>query len=80
VPVGTPPKILILQQIQEISWVFCRVRFRRLFTAYYAEFESQSEPTELHKHVGAEIIYVIRGQLVVRIDGEDTTLDEVDSM
>jgi len=52
----------------------------RKMEAYYAEFESQSEPTEPHKHAGAEIIYVIRGQLVVSIDGGDTTLDEGDSM
>ena len=52
----------------------------RKMEAYYAEFESQSEPTEPHKHAGAEIIYVIRGQLVVSIDGENTTLDEGDSM
>jgi transcriptional regulator with XRE-family HTH domain len=52
----------------------------RKMEAYYAEFEGQSEPTEPHKHQGAEIIYVIKGQLVVGIEGEDTTLDEGDSM
>ena len=52
----------------------------RKMEAYYAEFEGQSEPTEPHKHKGAEIIYVIKGQLVVNIDGGDTTLDEGDSM
>ena len=52
----------------------------RKMEAYYAEFEGQPEPTEPHKHEGAEIIYLIRGQLVVSIAGEDTTLDEGDSM
>jgi quercetin dioxygenase-like cupin family protein len=39
-----------------------------------------AETTEPHKHAGAEIIYLIRCQLVVSIDGEDTTLDEGESM
>jgi len=52
----------------------------RKMEAYYAEFEGHSEPTAPHKHKGAEIIYVIKGQLVVSIDGGDTTLDEGDSM
>jgi transcriptional regulator with XRE-family HTH domain len=52
----------------------------RKMEAYYAEFDGQSEPTEPHKHAGAEIIYVIRGQLMVTIEDEDTTLEEGDSM
>ena len=52
----------------------------RKMEAYYAEFDGQPEPTESHKHQGAEIIYVLRGQLVVTIEGEDTTLEEGDSM
>ena len=52
----------------------------RRMEAYYAEFVGQPEPTESHKHEGAEIVYVLRGQLVVTIEGEDTTLEEGDSM
>lgn len=52
----------------------------RKMEAYYAEFDGPPEPTEPHKHAGAEIIYVVRGELIVTIDGEDTTLDEGDSM
>ncbi len=52
----------------------------RKMEAYYAEFEGKPEPTEPHKHKGAEIIYLIRGQLTVSIEGEDTTLCEGDSM
>ena len=52
----------------------------RKMEAYYAEFDGQPEPTEPHKHEGAEIIYVMRGQLVVTINGEDTMLEEGDSM
>src|SRR5918994_548301 len=51
----------------------------RKMEAYYAEFEAQSGSTEPHRHPGAEIIYVINGQLVVSFDGEDTLLSEGDS-
>ena len=52
----------------------------RKMEAYYAEFEPHSGATEPHKHSGAEIIYVISGQLAVNVDGEDTLLAERDSM
>ena len=52
----------------------------RKMEAYYAEFDGPPEPTEPHKHAGAEIIYVVRGELIVTIEGEDTALDEGDSM
>ena len=52
----------------------------RKMESYYAEFDGPAEPTEPHKHKGAEIIYVMRGQLIVTIEGEDTTLEEGDSM
>ena len=48
--------------------------------AYYAEFESRAAPSEPHAHAGAETIYVIRGQLLVRVNGEDTLLGEGDAM
>ena len=52
----------------------------RKMNAYYAEFEQQSGHTEPHSHTGAEMIYVISGSLVVRIDGRDTVLCEGDSI
>ena len=52
----------------------------RKMEAYYAEFDGQPEPTEPHTHEGAEIIYVMRGQLIVSIKGEDTMLEEGNSM
>jgi transcriptional regulator with XRE-family HTH domain len=52
----------------------------RKMDAYYAEFEADPEPAEPHKHKGAEILYVISGQLVVSIEGENTTLSAGDSM
>ncbi|MGC1178876.1 MAG: cupin domain-containing protein [Methyloceanibacter sp.] len=41
---------------------------------------SQEKPSEPHQHEGAEIIYVVTGQIVVNIDGDDTMLGEGDSM
>ena len=52
----------------------------RKMEAYYTEFEPHSGATEPHKHSGAEIIYVISGQLAVNVEGEDTLLAEGDSM
>lgn len=52
----------------------------RKMQAYYAEFDGRPEPTEPHKHEGAEIVFVLKGQLVVSIEGDDTTLEEGDSM
>jgi hypothetical protein len=39
--------------------------------AFLAEFPIQSKPSAPRQHEGAELIYVIKGQLVVNIDGED---------
>ena len=47
----------------------------RKMEAFFAEFPLQSKPSEPHRHEGAELIYVIKGQLVVNIDGDDVALD-----
>jgi transcriptional regulator with XRE-family HTH domain len=52
----------------------------RKMEAYYAEFPVHSRPSEPHRHEGAEFIYVLKGQLVVNINGEDTILNEGDTM
>ena len=52
----------------------------RKMDAYYAEFEPHAAATEPHKHSGAEIIYVVSGQLIVNVGGEDTLLAGGDSM
>ncbi|MGB6390038.1 MAG: cupin domain-containing protein, partial [Methyloceanibacter sp.] len=52
----------------------------RKMEAYYAEFKAHAKPMEPHKHAGAEVIYVITGQLVVTIDGDDKVLGEGDSL
>jgi transcriptional regulator with XRE-family HTH domain len=52
----------------------------RKMEAFFAEFPVQSKPSEPHRHQGAELIYVIKGQLVINVDGEDVTLDAGDAM
>lgn len=52
----------------------------RLMEAFYAEFEPRSEASAPHSHPGAEIIFVINGQLVLNVDGEDVLLGEGDSI
>lgn len=52
----------------------------RKMDAYYAEFPAGSEPSEPHSHGGAELIYVLKGRLVVDIEGQGYELDEGDAM
>jgi transcriptional regulator with XRE-family HTH domain len=52
----------------------------RKMEAFYAEFENSPRPMQPHSHPGAEIIYVVSGQLVVSFDGGNTLLEEGDSM
>lgn len=48
--------------------------------AYNAEFPPRSRAYDGHAHNGAEIIYVLSGQLAVRSEGKETTLAEGDAM
>jgi transcriptional regulator with XRE-family HTH domain len=52
----------------------------RRLNGYYAEIEAEEEPSEPHEHPGAEIIYVLSGELVLNLEGEDFALGEGDSM
>ena len=52
----------------------------RKLQAFYAEFPEPSRPSEPHRHDGAELVYVLKGKLVVNVDGDDTALDEGDAM
>ena len=52
----------------------------RKLNGYYVEIEAEDEPSEPHEHPGAEIIYVLHGELVVNLEGEDFTLAEGESM
>jgi transcriptional regulator with XRE-family HTH domain len=51
----------------------------RKMAGYYAEF-AEAKPSEPHKHGGAEMIYIIKGRLAVRVDGGETILAKGDSM
>jgi transcriptional regulator with XRE-family HTH domain len=52
----------------------------RTMEAYYAEFPVTGEPSEPHSHDGAELIYVLKGRLLVDVEGEAVALDEGDAM
>ena len=52
----------------------------RKIEAYYAEFPAVEKRSEPHRHNGGELIFVLRGQLVVTVEAEDTVLEEGDAM
>ena len=52
----------------------------RKLNGYYVEFGEEEDQSDPHEHPGAEVIYVLRGELVVNLGGEDFTLGEGDSM
>jgi transcriptional regulator with XRE-family HTH domain len=52
----------------------------RRMDAYLAAFPENAKPSQPHQHGIAEFIYVISGRLQVDIDGEQTLLNERDTM
>ena len=52
----------------------------RKMEGYYAEFPRSSGPSEPHRHTGVELIYVLKGRLVVTIDGQENALDDGDAL
>ena len=52
----------------------------RKMNAFLATFSLKSKPSQPHQHEGAELIYIMKGQLVVNIDGDEFTLHEGDAM
>ncbi len=52
----------------------------RKIEAFYAEFPRDGVPSEVHRHEGAELIYVLRGRLTVRVNDEETVLFPGDAM
>jgi len=52
----------------------------RKLEGYHAEFPAGAGPSEPHAHVGAELVYVLKGKLVITIDGEDHTLNVSDAI
>jgi transcriptional regulator with XRE-family HTH domain len=52
----------------------------RKMNGYFAEFPVPPHPSEPHAHEGAELVYVLKGQMIVSIGGEDVKLDEGDAV
>lgn len=52
----------------------------RKLDGYYAEFPAGAGPSDPHDHDGAELVYVLKGRLVITIDGEDHTLGASNSI
>lgn len=52
----------------------------RKLNGFLAEFSMNSEPSEPHSHNGVELVYVIKGQLAIAIDGDEKILDEGDAI
>ena len=69
---------------KDVSFFFESLDFaavERRLNAYYAEFEPvPSEKARPHQHAGVEFLYVVKGQLALRIAGEDYLLDGGDSV
>ncbi len=52
----------------------------RKMEAYFAEFPVDGHRSEPHRHKGAELIYVLKGHLVVSAEDEEVELGEGDAM
>ena len=52
----------------------------RKIEAFRAEFPRNAPASELHRHEGAELIYVLSGRLAGRIDDDETVLGPGDAM
>ncbi len=52
----------------------------RKLNGYYVEIEAAERSSEPHEHPGAEIVYVLRGELVINVAGEDHSLHKGDSI
>jgi transcriptional regulator with XRE-family HTH domain len=52
----------------------------RKIDAFYAEFPNDAVASDLHRHDGAELVYVLRGKLSVVVDEEETLLMPGDAM
>jgi len=70
-------------QAEQPSYLFESLDFPvadRKIEAFLAEFPPGSEPAPPHQHEGAELIYIIKGQLAVGIEGDEAVLDEGDAL
>ncbi len=68
---------------KDVSFFFESLDFtavERRLNAYYAEFEQVAvERARPHRHAGVEFLYVLKGQLALRVANEDYILDGGDS-
>jgi len=65
------------------SYVFESLDFPvtdRKMEGYYAEFPACAPPSDPHSHNGAELIFVLQGQLAVNVAGQDNLLDQGDAL
>jgi len=69
---------------QEVQYFFECLDFRsteRKLSAYLADFQpAPGEKVKPHAHAGVEFLYVLSGTLVVRIGGDDYTLEAQDAV
>jgi transcriptional regulator with XRE-family HTH domain len=69
---------------KDISYFFESLDFtavERRVNAYYAEFEAvPAEKARPHQHAGVEFLHVLKGQLALRVAGDDHILDGGDSV
>lgn len=52
----------------------------RKLQAFYAEFPASSAESKPHHHNGAELVYMLKGQLALRIADREYVLDEGDAI
>jgi quercetin dioxygenase-like cupin family protein len=52
----------------------------RKLNGYYVEVESEDQPSDPHVHPGAELVFVLQGELVINVAGEDHTLRRGDAI
>lgn len=68
---------------QQPAYVFESLDFpalERTMNAYYVEFENPEKASHAHEHPGAELLYVIEGQVAVTVGDTVHTLGTGDSM
>jgi transcriptional regulator with XRE-family HTH domain len=78
-------RIRLPDQVKEFppSYLFESLDFAvtdRKMDAFLAIFPTQSRRSKPHHHDGAEFIYVVSGQIIIAIDGDDHSLGEGDSI
>ncbi len=69
---------------QEVQYYFESLDYRsteRKLNAYLADFQPvAAEKAKPHSHAGVEFLYLLSGTLVVRIGGDDYTLEAQDAL